>query len=68
MKLDTRSNAADVKWETHSCVFGFSLMGIWSKVSTGTDINALDVNTVEQGGFVAVADDHGYLSIYNYPW
>ena len=34
---------ADTHWHTHTCVLGFSIMGVWPRDSDGTDINALQV-------------------------
>lgn len=56
---------ADTEWDTHSCVLGFNVMGIWPKGSDGTDVNAVDVS--RSRGLVATGDDFGNLTIFNYP-
>jgi echinoderm microtubule-associated protein-like 5 len=50
--LSTHDNLeADTAWNTHSCVLGFNVMGIWPTGSDGTDVNALDVSLTK--GLVA---------------
>ena len=56
---------ADVRWNTHTCVLGFNVMGIWPKYSDGTDVNAVDVSKKKK--IIATADDFGRLNIHNFP-
>ncbi len=52
-------NNADVRWKSHNCVLGFSVMGIWPPYSDGTDVNAVDV--AMERNLVASANDTGGL-------
>jgi hypothetical protein len=45
-------NLRDAVFASHSCVVGFSVMGIWPDGADGTDVNALDRAS---RGFVKVA-------------
>ena len=31
----------DVEWDSHSCVLGFDVMGVWPQGADGTDVNAV---------------------------
>lgn len=64
-KLATGATEADIKWDTHTCVLGFNVMGIWPKYSDGTDVNAVSVS--RKKNLIATADDFGLLSLFNYP-
>lgn len=64
-KISSGVVEADVKWNTHTCVLGFNVMGIWPKYSDGTDINAVDVS--KKKNIIATADDFGKLNILNFP-
>ena len=65
-KLNPTANIADIKWKTHHCVLGFSVMGIWPPYADGTEVNALDVSAKK--GLVATANDAGGLvRLFNYP-
>jgi WD40 repeat protein len=64
-RLATGTVEADTKWNTHTCVLGFSVMGIWPKYSDGTDINAISVSQKKK--IIATADDFGAMSLFNFP-
>ena len=55
----------DTIWDTHSCVLGFNLMGVWEKYCDGTDINSVDVS--KRLGVCVTGDDYGKLNLFNYP-
>lgn len=56
---------SDIHWRTHTCPFGFGVMGIWPSHADGTDINAIDVCT--DSNLVATADDFGQLKLFRHP-
>lgn len=54
---------ADTDWHTSTCVLGFSVMGIWSRNSDGTDVNSVDASK----DLVVTGDDFGHVALMNYP-
>jgi hypothetical protein len=56
---------ADTNWHTHTCVLGFSVMGIWPRDADGTDINALQA--LPSRSLVVTADDLGGVNLLTYP-
>ncbi len=52
-------------WDTQTCVFGWSVQGIWTPGADYSDINALDVDPKKK--YIATADDNGLVKLYRYP-
>lgn len=61
----TDNTEADSAWNTHNCIFGFDVMGVWKAGSSGDDINAIDVDI--RKGLAFTADDYGTVKCFNYP-
>ena len=59
----------DTDWDTHSCLFGWALRGIWPEDSDGTDINSVARSRGATGreGLLATADDFGKVKLFRYP-
>jgi WD40 repeat protein len=63
------STMKDEEWDTHSCIFGWGLRGIWPEDSDGTDINSVarSRGTTGHEGLLATADDLGKVKLFRYP-
>ena len=61
------SRMRDEDWQTQSCIYGWSVRGIWPDGADGTDINACARSN--QGGrdLLATCDDHGKVKIFRFP-
>eukprot|EP00606_Chrysophyceae_sp_TOSAG23-5_P000725 GSChrysophyteH2.ASY1.ANO1.670.1 assembled CDS len=65
---------ADLAFKTDNCPLGFGMMGIWPPYSDGTDVNGVDVGTLDEDGnsgngdkLVFTGDDNAKVSVMNYP-
>lgn len=58
---DTRN----LDWATWTCVAGWPVQGIVPKHSNGQDVNTCDCSHTRT--VVAAGDDHGMVSLYQYP-
>ncbi len=64
---------ADLAFKTDNCPLGFGMMGIWPPYSDGTDVNGVDVGSLEDGNsgngdkLVFTGDDNAKVSVMNYP-
>lgn len=56
---------ADTAWSSHTCVLGFTVMGIWPPDTDGTDVNIADVHFKKR--LVATGDDFALVKVFNYP-
>jgi hypothetical protein len=64
--LDAEDDASKAAfWDSQTCVFGWSVQGIWTPGADYSDINALDVDPKKK--YIATADDNGLVKIYRYP-
>lgn len=68
----TSSRMRDEVWSTQTCVYGWSLRGIWPEDADGTDINGTSrSNTVDpvtnRQSLLATADDYGKVKLFRYP-
>jgi WD40 repeat protein/Ca2+-binding EF-hand superfamily protein len=55
----------DIVWSTITCVFGFTVKGIWPPRSSYTEINC--VSALPELGVVATGDHLGRVNLYRYP-
>ncbi|KAJ8599148.1 hypothetical protein CTAYLR_008287 [Chrysophaeum taylorii] len=55
--------ARDVEWDSHTCVFGWSLQGVWSDLDDG----CLLTSSARRGSLLATTDSCGRLRLWNYP-
>ena len=58
---DTR----DVSWYNQTCVLGYNLLGAWSNLTEGEDINV--THRGGHGNLLAVGDNQGTIKLYKYP-
>lgn len=59
----------DVQWETHSCVFGWSVQGVWSDANDGcllTGSARLD-GIPGKPPILATTDNYGRIQLWKYP-
>jgi len=68
----TSSTMRDEKWSTQSCIFGWSLRGIWPDDADGTDVNACArtnrrLEDSSTPTLLATADDFGKVKVFRYP-
>jgi len=56
----------DTSWHTWSCVFGWSVQGIWEE-NTGGEQNVLSVARSNNGHVVATGDDNNMINLFRYP-
>ncbi|XP_078620159.1 echinoderm microtubule-associated protein-like 2 [Branchiostoma floridae x Branchiostoma japonicum] len=59
------SSMTDVTWATQTCVFGYSVFGMWPEDADGTDINACAAS--HDRTMLASSDDFGKVNLYRYP-
>ncbi|XP_078701340.1 echinoderm microtubule-associated protein-like 2 isoform X2 [Branchiostoma floridae x Branchiostoma belcheri] len=59
------SSMSDVTWATQTCVFGYSVFGMWPEDADGTDINACAASNDRT--MLASSDDFGKVNLYRYP-
>jgi len=59
------ASVRNVHWATWTCVFGWSVKGIWPKGSDGTDINAVSRSNDEK--LLATSDDFGQVKLFRFP-
>ena len=64
-KAYTLTSPANIQWETHTCVLGYCLLGIWPPGAQGNDINAVDVSP--ELNLCVTGDDEGKLNLMTYP-
>ena len=57
------SSKSSETWQTQTCTFAFSSLGIWEPGLDGTDIN----ETARYHNHLFVGDDFGRIRVYNYP-
>jgi WD40 repeat protein len=55
----------DTEWATWSCVYGWSVQGIWDK--NDGEQNILSVARSNDKGVVATGDDHNMINLFRYP-
>ena len=56
----------DTVWSTWTCVFGWSVQGIWEE-KAGGEQNVLSVARSGNGQIVATGDDNNMISLFRYP-
>ena len=61
------SRMRDEEWHTQSCIYGWSVRGIWPEGADGTDINACARSNHGGRDLLASCDDHGMVKIFRYP-
>lgn len=64
-QLISKDDAAEVTWDTWTCVLGESCRGIWPAFTDVTDVNAACVS--RDGHVIATGDDFGYVKLLKYP-
>lgn len=55
----------DLKWATHNCTLGFSVIGIWSDSIDSAMVNHCDKSNKDD--VLVSASDNGHLNIYEWP-
>jgi len=55
----------DAEWATQSCVFGWSVQGVFAPDQDGTDVNS--VAKSPDGKLLASGDDYGNVNLFRYP-
>ncbi|XP_030842588.1 77 kDa echinoderm microtubule-associated protein isoform X2 [Strongylocentrotus purpuratus] len=55
----------DVEWDTHSCILGYSVLGIWPGQDKGTDVDTLARSTKNR--MLVAGNNIGAISAYRYP-
>ena len=58
--LDSGAALKEEKWFTFTCVYGWSVFGVWPPCSDGQDINATDRH--KDGNTIVAVDDFGKVS------
>jgi WD40 repeat protein len=56
----------DTEWHTWSCVFGWSVQGIWEE-NAGGEQNVLSVARSNNGSVVVTGDDNNMINLFRYP-
>eukprot|EP00727_Mastigamoeba_balamuthi_P005313 m51a1_g14780 hypothetical protein (1397) ;mRNA; r:446353-450955 len=64
-QLKEPSKLRDVKWASHTCILGWDVQGIWPKFANGTDVNAVDLDHMNDT--LVTADDFGMVNLFRYP-
>jgi len=64
-RIERQIEIMDTKWFKWQCKLGWPVQGIWDGSDEGYDINNVDVNP--SNTLIAVADDLGYVRLYQYP-
>ncbi|CAH1249369.1 EML1 [Branchiostoma lanceolatum] len=59
------SSMSDVTWATQTCVFGYSVFGMWPEDADGTDINACAASNDRT--MLVSSDDFGKVNLFRYP-
>ncbi|XP_072175162.1 echinoderm microtubule-associated protein-like 2 [Diadema setosum] len=65
MQRVKNSITRDVEWNTHSCILGYAVMGIWPQRDKGTDVDA--VARSPSNRILVAGDNLGAISTYKYP-
>lgn len=70
VSLDQRKNVAsssvkDVKWNSYTCTFGWSVQYIWPECADGSDINS--VHKAKNSNLLVTADDFGKINLFRWP-
>lgn len=64
-QLTESASLRNTEWDTHNCVLGYPVIGIWPEGADGTDVNSVDRSRKKQ--LLATGDDFGTVSLYRYP-
>lgn len=76
--IPAASRLKDVQWESQTCVYGWSVQGVWPLTNDGTNITSIDRfnnsnnnnnnhHDASYAGCLAVGDNYGRLQLYQYP-
>ncbi|KAL3794334.1 hypothetical protein ACHAW5_009894 [Stephanodiscus triporus] len=60
------SRLKDVHWETETCIFGWSVQGVWGK-DEGSKVLSLDCTAQDHCPSIAAGDRCGNLTLYQFP-
>ncbi|XP_041480097.1 77 kDa echinoderm microtubule-associated protein-like isoform X3 [Lytechinus variegatus] len=55
----------DVEWDTHNCILGYSVLGIWPGQDKGSDVDAVARSTKNK--MLIAGNNIGTISAYRYP-
>lgn len=66
MQKERSSNLfCDMQWATQTCIIGHPVLGAWSNLGKGEDINA--VGRSNQSDLMVVGENKGFIRVYKYP-
>lgn len=64
-QITASASLRNTEWDTHNCVLGYPVIGIWPDGADGTDVNSVDRSHNKR--LLATGDDFGNVNLYRYP-